>query len=733
MIYFLNFSYRPNIASENRLQGYYHALDKMDIKATVVYIHPDRNHSRVYTKYKNISIEYLWCPYMIYRGPFRRLTLFRYIRKFLKRLKEGDIVYTYSLSALTNMCEEVKGVKVFAERTEHPKASAGFGNSLLSLSGKEITETLTRLSGLFVISRPLKEYYESLGVPPSKIHIVNMTVDIDRFRNLKKTPSKERYIAYCGDLSNDKDGVNLLIKAFALVCRRIPDIKLYLIGATSSKDCSSNNFRLIKDLGIEDRVVFTGVVSSNKMPQLLKDAEVLALARPDNLQAKYGFPTKLGEYLLTENPVAVTSVGDIPLFLKDGISALISEPSNVDMFADKLLWALNNPDDASRIGKAGAEVAMRNFNSLIETGKIMNVICPSYKMPRHKKKVLFFLPSGVGGAERITITIAKMLPRDEYEIKFVIVSKNKGDIAEFIPDDIPIEYIILPNIWCFGTTRIYCLIRKEKPYAVFCSVMYLNCRVALAGHFMKAKVILRNCNYMKTIRPDQRLLCRLAYPYADAIISQQEEMSDDIVKSIGVKSEKVFTLHNPIDTETIAQRMKNAESPFQKQDDEKCFVWVGRFHETKGQDIAVEAFSKVHEQLPESHLYLIGRYDSNSSFFLHVQSLITKNKLTDYVHTPGFDANPYRWIAYADCFVLPSRIEGLPNTLIEAQYLGIPAAATRCIPIIERIIKEGINGYTAPSDNSDALADAMLKAICLKDVPMTYKSAGKNEFIKLFK
>lgn len=374
MIYFLNFSYCPNTAPENRLQGYYHALDKMNVKATVVYIHPDNHCSRNSTKYKNISTEYLWNPYMPYRGPFRRLTLFRYIHRFLKRLRAGDIVYTYSLSLLTKMCEEVNGVSVFAERTEHPEATVAFPNPLLALSDAEIITTINHLSGLFVISNPLREYYENLGIDPSKIHVLNMTVDVERFKNIKKTACREKYIAYCGNVSNNKDGVDILIKSFALVCKKRPDIKLFIIGKTPSQTEASDNFRLIKSLGIEERIVFTGVVSSEQMPQLLKDAVVLALARPDNLQAKYGFPTKLGEYLLTENPVVVTSVGDIPLFLKDGVSALISEPSNAEMFAEKLLWALENPGEASVIGKAGAAVAAEFFNSDIETKKLLSVI-----------------------------------------------------------------------------------------------------------------------------------------------------------------------------------------------------------------------------------------------------------------------------------------------------------------------------------------------------------------------
>lgn len=106
----------------------------------------------------------------------------------------------------------------------------------------------------------------------------------------------------------------------------------------------------------------------------MKNAAVLALDRPDSLQAQCGFPTKLGEYLLTENPVIVTKVGDIPLFLKDGETALLAEERNPKEFSSKIIWALEHPEEAAEIGKAGAQVAMREFNYLNETKKIIDVI-----------------------------------------------------------------------------------------------------------------------------------------------------------------------------------------------------------------------------------------------------------------------------------------------------------------------------------------------------------------------
>ena len=100
----------------------------------------------------------------------------------------------------------------------------------------------------------------------------------------------------------------------------------------------------------------------------------MALDRPDNIQAKYGFPTKLGEYLLTGNPVVITSVGDIPLFLRDGYSVLLAEPNSPNSFSAKLNWALENPDISHRIGEEGRKIAELEFDSQTETNKIIKVI-----------------------------------------------------------------------------------------------------------------------------------------------------------------------------------------------------------------------------------------------------------------------------------------------------------------------------------------------------------------------
>ena len=363
----------------------------------------------------------------------------------------------------------------------------------------------------------------------------------------------------------------------------------------------------------------------------------------------------------------------------------------------------------------------------------MKYMKANYRICTNKKIVLFFLQSGVGGAERITVRIARMLPEATYEPIFVVVGREVGPITKFIPSKYRVIHIKLSNIWQLGTLRIFSLIKSIKPATVFCSSMYLNARVCLAAHILgNIRIILRNCNYMSTQRFDKTLLCRFTYPFADVIVSQQDDMTEDILRVLGVDNKKIFTLHNPIDTETIQKCLDiNDINPYEIKGSIN-YTWVGRFTRAKGQDLLVDAFKYVHEKNPNSHLYMVGKFNEEDDYYKLIKKKISIYGLTKNVHISGFDSNPYKWIKYSDCFVLPSRIEGLPNTLIEAQYLGKPCAATRCIPIIERIVIDGETGFTAESQNPCDLAEAMIKAVKLKRIVMKYKPATDIEFVKLF-
>lgn len=283
------------------------------------------------------------------------------LRKYIKTMPYNSTVLLEGCRDYLHLFVKRKDFNIFQEVTEHHSAIRTYRVS-------RYLKNCYVLKGIFVISSSLKHLYESIGYPTDNIHIVNMFADIDRFVGLNKEPVFPPYIAYCGDMSNSKDGVNHLVEAFSKIVNKT-NWNLWLIGYNNGY---LDNY--IKQKGLGARIVFTGVVDYNKVPQILKNASALALARPDSVQAANGFPTKLGEYLLTGNPVVITRVGDIPLFLKHKVSALISDSKDMDSFADNLLWVSEHPEEAIAIGLKGRLVAENNFNYITETQKMYDVM-----------------------------------------------------------------------------------------------------------------------------------------------------------------------------------------------------------------------------------------------------------------------------------------------------------------------------------------------------------------------
>ena len=369
-------SYHPNIASTNRLLSYLEVWSKMNVNVTLIFMLPDKLFSKLETKYANIKIIYLWekIPIRIYR--LHRIMLFWQIRRLKCMLKRGDKVYLYGQSYLLGKLVKEKGISVFWEKTEHPEVSNP-GQWPYKRALKDLMHDCKRAEGLFVISKPLKDYFVKHGVDPKRISIVNMMVDPSRFSQIEKNKEKNKYVAYCGNVSNKKDGVDLLIESFARISHKFPNVYLYIIGNIPGEKSANSNVLLAEKLGIGEKVVFTGLIPYQDMPQMLKNADILALNRPNNKQAQYGFPTKLGEYLLTGNPVVITSVGDIPDFIHDGVSGMVVAPNNVEEFASKMEWLLEHPQEAKVIGENGRRVALKSFNNEIEAKKIPNIILKS--------------------------------------------------------------------------------------------------------------------------------------------------------------------------------------------------------------------------------------------------------------------------------------------------------------------------------------------------------------------
>lgn len=346
-----------------------------------------------------------------------------------------------------------------------------------------------------------------------------------------------------------------------------------------------------------------------------------------------------------------------------------------------------------------------------------------------KHKVLFCVPPNVGGAERVTLTIAKLLDREKYDVKVVIVGRTTGEIKEFVPDYMEIIHVKVRNIWDFTTWRLVNVFKKEKPDVCFCSLMYLNVRVILAAKIVGGiRIVVRNNIAFDRMRFDNAMLIKTLYPRADAIILQTDEMKQEMKAALKIDESKLHVIFNPIDTDSIKTKLKNAVSPFKKE----CqnYVFVGRIDYVKGLDVLISAFAKVAVQNQNARLFLVGKIVETDSYYQSLKKQIAELKLENYIIWTGFTNNPYQYIKYADCFVLPSRIEGLPNVLLDAMYLQVPVVATRSVPVIDRIVSPD-RGTVVDVNDDVALSVAMENAIKMK-VKELYESNNDIELTQLF-
>ena len=345
-----------------------------------------------------------------------------------------------------------------------------------------------------------------------------------------------------------------------------------------------------------------------------------------------------------------------------------------------------------------------------------------------QQKILIFTPGSVGGAERMSVLIGKLLPKDRFEVKYVVVGRLRN-IYNILPEGYAVDCIPVLNQYAFSTIRIWWKIIKEKPDVVFASQVAYNPRVIIAAKLAGRKVVIRSSGMIGHYKKRWRSV-KATYPLAHKMIAQQEEMREEMIRLLEVSPEKVVTIHNPLDCYEI-ERLSTAPSPY-PENNEMVFVEVASVQHRKAQDVAIKAFATVKRNIPNARMYFVGVYHEESDYFQGLQKLIDEYGLQGSIQFVGYDKNPFKWVKNADCFVFPSRMEGLPNALVEASLLGVPCAAARCLPIVDDIIKDGQNGYVVDVDDVEGLARAMMEAVKLKNCTMLYKPGTPEDFASLF-
>ena len=255
-----------------------------------------------------------------------------------------------------------------------------------------------------------------------------------------------------------------------------------------------------------------------------------------------------------------------------------------------------------------------------------------------KKKVIFFIPSSCGGAERQAIVISRCLDDDTFDVSYHIFGPQ-NQLQKFIPSNRELIFHYEPKFTHNLISNMRNVIKAEKPDVVYGAEMPVNWRLVIAAIGCKCKIILRNDNYLYTQNFLQKFRLALTYPFANYIIAQTDEMRNGLIAGLHLRKSLVQTVSNAIDKQYIARCIKE-KSPYNK-DKHTRFVAVGRFNEIKGFDLLVRAFKIVKTQLPNAELYIVGDYKEDNPVYQDINKFVLDNGLNGSVYCTGFKDNPY--------------------------------------------------------------------------------------------
>jgi glycosyltransferase involved in cell wall biosynthesis len=143
---------------------------------------------------------------------------------------------------------------------------------------------------------------------------------------------------------------------------------------------------------------------------------------------------------------------------------------------------------------------------------------------------------------------------------------------------------------------------------------------------------------------------------------------------------------------------------------EKYVLFVGRLHLVKGVDILLNAWKQVAQQFPDFQLWLAGDGPERE----RLKRMAEDHGTSQTVKFLGLKSQEELAQLYrnAAAFVLPSRSEGMPLSLLEAGASGALCIGSR-IAVIKTILEDGITGFLADEESATSLALAIVRGLAL--------------------
>jgi len=190
------------------------------------------------------------------------------------------------------------------------------------------------------------------------------------------------------------------------------------------------------------------------------------------------------------------------------------------------------------------------------------------------------------------------------------------------------------------------------------------------------------------------------------LIAVSAGVKKDLVETFGFRDSDIATIYNPIDTGFLEAKAGEKEEDLPK---EPYLLHSGRFARQKRHDVLLDAWRMMSRDLDEK--YGIQKLVLLTDHHTDLVQMIRERQLEDSVIIAGTRKNPYPWVKGAECLLLSSEREGMPNVLLEALALGTPVASTDCPSGPRELLGERHPRALAELNDPTSLAEAVRYAL----------------------
>ena len=346
----------------------------------------------------------------------------------------------------------------------------------------------------------------------------------------------------------------------------------------------------------------------------------------------------------------------------------------------------------------------------LEPGKRPHVACFIYKF------------SGAGTTVQ-NLLVAKALADVGYRVDLVVV-RGDGVLAEQALTGLPIVELDPRQNGKKGqnlldrttaAVRLARYLKRNKPDVLLSGSIKANLVALVAKRLGRspAKVVLTVTNnlYQRTGgggRQSSRFapwITRTFFGAADRIISVSRGVTDDLVAKEGLPRDKVVTIHPPINIDRIrSMAAAELDHPWFAAGQPPVILGVGRLVAQKDFPTLVRAFGLLAAR-HDARLMILG--EGSAAARDELMGLARAAGVDDRLALPGYDTNPFRYMARAGVFALSSRWEGFPYAVREALACGCPTVSTDCPSGPAEILDGGTYGPLVPVGDPPALATAI--------------------------